>query len=103
MTTRLSISNFAGTERTLVAVGTERLASMLVTTRAAGPFRAVVAVVVAMAVDVVPFGLATGAAAGVATGLVTGALSGDWSLGEYPSKNSHQAGSTLSLSVTNCW
>ena len=103
MTTRLSISNFAGTERTLVAVGTERLASMLVTTRAAGPFRAVVAVVVAvvvaMAVDVVPFGLATGAAAGVATG----ALSGDWSLGEYPSKNSHQAGSTLSLSVTNCW
>ena len=37
MTTRLSMSSLAGTARTLVAVGTCRLASMLVTTRAAGP------------------------------------------------------------------
>src|SRR3954471_19931681 len=36
-TTRLSISSFAGIARTLVAVGTARLASMLVTTRAAAP------------------------------------------------------------------
>src|SRR4051794_2627035 len=39
MTTRLSIRSLAGMERTLVAVGTARLASMLVTTRAAGPLR----------------------------------------------------------------
>src|SRR6056300_1219442 len=39
MTTRLSINNFTGTERTLVAVGTLRLASMLVTTRPAAPRR----------------------------------------------------------------
>src|SRR3954451_20952058 len=37
MTTRLSISSFAGIARTLVAVGTARLASMLETTRAAAP------------------------------------------------------------------
>src|SRR6476469_4224010 len=37
MTTRLSISSLAGTARTLVAVGTWRLDSMLVTTRAAAP------------------------------------------------------------------
>ena len=37
MTMRLSIRSFAGTVRTLVAVGTARLASMFVTTRAAGP------------------------------------------------------------------
>src|SRR3954470_2693596 len=37
MTTRLSISSFAGIARTLVAVGTARLASMLDTTRAAAP------------------------------------------------------------------
>ena len=37
ITTRLSISNFTGTDRTLVAVGTERLASMFVTTRPAAP------------------------------------------------------------------
>ena len=37
ITTLLSISNFTGTDRTLVAVGTERLASMLVTTRPAAP------------------------------------------------------------------
>src|SRR3954454_13606751 len=37
MTMRLSMSSFAGTARTLVAVGTSSEASMLVTTRAAGP------------------------------------------------------------------
>ena len=37
ITTLLSISNFTGTDRTLVAVGTERLASMFVTTRPAAP------------------------------------------------------------------
>src|SRR3982750_626269 len=37
MTTRLSISSLAGMARTLVAVGTARLASMLLTTRAAAP------------------------------------------------------------------
>src|SRR4051812_47044478 len=37
MTTRLSISSLAGMTRTLVAVGTVRLASMLATTRAAAP------------------------------------------------------------------
>ena len=37
MTMRLSISSLTGTARTLVAVGTVRLVSMFVTTRAAGP------------------------------------------------------------------
>ena len=41
MTVRLSMSSLAGTARTLVAVGTARLACMLVTTRAAGPFSVV--------------------------------------------------------------
>ena len=40
MTIRLSMSSLAGTARTLVAVGTVRLVSMLVTVRAAAPFRA---------------------------------------------------------------
>ena len=39
MTMRLSIRSLAGTARTLVAVGTARLASMLVTVRAATPRR----------------------------------------------------------------
>src|SRR3954452_9926512 len=38
-TTRLSMRSLAGIARTLVAVGTARLASMLVTMRAAGPRR----------------------------------------------------------------
>jgi len=37
ITTLLSMMSFAGTVRTLVAVGMSRLASMLDTTRAAGP------------------------------------------------------------------
>src|SRR4051794_5828183 len=39
ITMRLSMSSFAGTARTLVAVGTWRLASMFVTTRAEAPRR----------------------------------------------------------------
>ena len=39
MTVRLSNSSLTGTERTLVAVGTARLASMLATVRAAAPRR----------------------------------------------------------------
>ena len=42
MTTRLSMSSLAGTERTLVAVGTVSEVSMLATTRAAGPRSGVV-------------------------------------------------------------
>ena len=83
MTTRLSISNFAGTERTLVAVGTARLASMLVTTRAAGPLSADVVEVVEVAevVEVVAVNVAVGSTGGVsAAGLEI--VSGDWSLGE---------------------
>ncbi|CAB4833887.1 unannotated protein [freshwater metagenome] len=77
MTTRLSISNFAGTERTLVAVGTARLASMLVTTRAAGPLSAdVVEVVEVVAVNVAVGGTGGAWAAGIAM------ANGDWSLGE---------------------
>src|SRR4051794_41112211 len=41
-TTRLSMSSLAGTARTLVAVGTVRLCSMLVTTRTAAPRSGVV-------------------------------------------------------------
>src|ERR1700712_2318877 len=41
MTMRLSQSSLTGTERTLVAVGTARLASMLATVRAGAPRRAV--------------------------------------------------------------
>ena len=37
MTIRLSTSSLAGTARTLVAVGTARLAVMLLTVRAAAP------------------------------------------------------------------
>ena len=77
MTTRLSISNFAGTERTLVAVGTARLASMLVTTRAAGPLSADVVEVVEVVAVNVAVGRTGGAwAAGIAM------ANGDWSLGE---------------------
>ena len=79
MTTRLSISNFAGTVRTLVAVGTAKLASMLVTTRAAGP----------LSTEVVEVDAAVGSTRGVsAVGLVAGlaagmaVVSGDCSLGE---------------------
>src|SRR5690348_3158288 len=46
MTTRLSISSFAGMTRTLVAVGTASEASMFATTRAAAPLRGLLASVV---------------------------------------------------------
>lgn len=42
MTVRLSMSSFAGTARTLVAVGTSRLDSMFCATRACGPLIGVV-------------------------------------------------------------
>src|SRR6266536_1264501 len=69
MTTRLSISSLAGTARTDVAVGTSSEVSMLVTTRAAGPFRTVVVLAAAVAgagagVVAVSRGTWTGAAAG---------------------------------------
>src|SRR3954452_18671919 len=60
MTTRLSISSLAGMTRTLVAVGTARLASMLATTRAAAPFRGLLASVAGV---VVATGLAVAASA----------------------------------------
>ena len=41
MTMRLSHSSLTGTERTLVAVGTVRLASMFCTVRAGAPLRTV--------------------------------------------------------------
>src|SRR6478672_6249389 len=60
MTTRLSMSSLAGTARTLVAVGTARLLSMLVTTRAAGPRSGTVSSSL-----VGPVGLTAGASRGV--------------------------------------
>src|SRR5450755_4405428 len=42
ITSRLSATNFAGMSRTLVAVGTVRLASMFATVRAAAPFSATI-------------------------------------------------------------
>ena len=79
MTVRLSMSSLAGTARTLVAVGTARLASMLSTTRAAGPLRMTVSDVLAGGVagrDVAPGARwvdGTGAAAGAADGAASGA------------------------------
>src|SRR6478735_9414813 len=73
MTIRLSISSFAGTARTLVAVGIVRLASMLATTRAAGPLSWTVSGPLTEAcTGVAAFGLAGGGSAGV--GLATAAL-----------------------------
>ena len=64
---RLSISSLAGTARTLVAVGTARLASMLVTVRAAAPRR--------MAGSTFACSTGTGAAAGT-TGAAAGGTAG---------------------------
>src|SRR5690242_10182298 len=66
MTMRLSMSSLAGTARTLVAVGTSRLASMLVTVRAATPLRRT---------SSAPAGTA-GAGAGLAAALGAGAWAG---------------------------
>src|SRR6185312_1828925 len=78
MTVRLSISSFAGIARTLVAVGTARLASMLVTTRAAAPFSGFVVAgsVVATAAGLgaaAGFGAVTGSGFGAGAGAATGA------------------------------
>src|ERR1700691_974859 len=72
MTMRLSISSLAGTDRTLVAVGTLRLAAMLTAVRAAAPrSRDVTAAAVAGPVpDDVPD-------AGGAAGLCGGAAGAD--------------------------
>ena len=78
MTVRLSMSSLAGTARTLVAVGTARLACMLVTTRAAGPFNVVTS---PPPVEVVPGVFAAdgaGEAAGDGVGGLTGAAAGFW-------------------------
>src|SRR3954471_17835400 len=94
MTVRLSARSLAGTARTLVAVGTVRLVSMLATTRAAAPFSGVFAepaagatagvgaAGVAAAGGAAAAGAggggaaaAAGAAAGAATGSAAGALS----------------------------
>ncbi len=75
--TRFSCSKIAGIERTLVAVGTVRLASMFVTTRAATPFNGSV-------IDSFGSSLTTGAEGGVGTtgsatiGVVTTGVTVDW-------------------------
>ena len=74
MTVRLSIINFAGIARTEVAVGTEREASMLCTTRAATP--RIVSTVAAPGVTSVGIGLTTGSA-GVDTGAFAGSSAAD--------------------------
>ena len=74
ITTRLSISSLAGMARTLVAVGTESEASMLVTTRAAGPRNTVVSTSSGTLVGAV--GVACGGAEGVGAGGGGGAASG---------------------------
>src|SRR3954454_10649446 len=70
ITTRLSISSLAGTARTLVAVGTVRLVSMLATTRAAGPRRG------ALSASSDRAGAGAVAAAGWAAAAGCGALTG---------------------------
>src|SRR5258708_1666789 len=78
MTTRLSMSSFAGTARTLVAVGTSSDDSMLTTTRAAGPFKMFVVVAAAVpgaraALVALPRGTWTGAATAGADGAAAAA------------------------------
>ena len=113
MTTRLSKRSFTGSERTLVAVGTVRLSSMLVTTRAAPPLsRSILSdeeFAVTDVVDVddsVAFAeAADGATASgtIAVGIgVLGVITACGSCGVKPSKKSHQAGSTEVRSLRNC-
>src|SRR4051794_13746479 len=90
-TVRLSMSSFAGMARTLVAVGTARLASMLVTTRAAAPFSLCVgdgadgALGGSGALPVVSFGaaglVAFGAGAGAGAGAGLGSGGATWLVG----------------------
>src|SRR5690606_17492430 len=68
MTMRLSIISFAGTVRTLVAVGTVRLASMLVATAFAMPLSVVTTSVGSTGSWEAGAGTAVGAAAGVGAG-----------------------------------
>ncbi len=72
MTVRLSMSSLAGTARTLVAVGTARLACMLVTTRAAGPLRVVTPSDDALAAGLASAGLASAGEVGALTGGAAG-------------------------------
>src|SRR3954465_11531661 len=82
MTTRLSISSLAGTARTLVAVGTSSEASMLETTRAAGPLSTAVlvaAVVAGVVAAVVAASRGTWTGAGGAAGAA--GAGGVWAVG----------------------
>ena len=76
MTVRLSMSSFAGTARTLVAVGTVRLASIFATTRAAAPLRTVGSVGVAGEAAVMGAGAGAGTGAGAGVGAGAGAAEG---------------------------
>ena len=91
MTRRFSSRSFAGTKRMLVAVGTERLASMFCAIRAAAPRRGVGAE---------PSAAVAASAVGVATGgalaAVPSASVSASPLPLNPSKNSFQPGSTAS-------
>ena len=69
MTTRLSMSNLAGTPRTLVAVGTASDASMLPTTRAAGPRSGTISLLGAVGGGGVEATGAEGTGAGAACGV----------------------------------
>src|SRR6478672_8712781 len=66
MTVRLSASSLAGTARTLVAVGTVRLVSMLATTRAAAPLSGVLAEPVVGAASLAGWAAGAGTGAGAA-------------------------------------
>src|SRR3954471_19478772 len=78
ITVRLSASSLAGTDRTLVAVGTVRLVSMLATTRAAAPLSGVVATRAGGATETGAAAAtgAAGAAAGAGAGAAAGAAAG---------------------------
>src|SRR3954452_20640367 len=76
MTTRLSISSFAGIALTLVAVGTVRLASMLETTRAAAPLNWDVAGVLAGSRPARELPRSWAESCGVAAGRAVGSLRG---------------------------
>src|SRR5450756_1504436 len=76
MTTRLSMRSLAGMARTLVAVGTLRLASMLVTVRAAAPRNGCTSSSVSG-----PVGLTGGMSRGLGAVLAAGFLAGDGGLG----------------------
>src|SRR5438477_13137571 len=74
MTVRLSMRSFAGIARTLVAVGTARLASMFVTTRAAAPRNGEVAASPVGATAGFAAGFSSAVAAGLAADSGAGAL-----------------------------